>query len=167
LNFEIIEFCTPETLIKREQFYLDSLNPFFNTRKIAENMTGIKRTEEQKQKISQKLKGRILSEEHKNKISKANIGKILTEETKKKLSINKIGSKNHMFGKTKELHPKYGKKYKQKKSKTPKKVIDLKTNIVYNSAKEVSEKLNIPYSTVYRNLLNYNKNKKFQYYENV
>jgi group I intron endonuclease len=34
-RLEILEYCSPEVLIKREQFYFDTLNPEYNTLKIA------------------------------------------------------------------------------------------------------------------------------------
>lgn len=47
-----------------------------------------------------------------------------------------------------------------------KKVIDIETNIVYNSAKEVSEIFNIKYSTLTSNLNgNLKNNTKFEYYK--
>ena len=208
LIFEIIENCNIENLIEREQFYIDTLNPYFNTRRIAESNIGIKWTEEQKTnaRISRskrvnplkgrkrsketcikiglahkgkrlsdkqkkdhsiKMKGRRVSEEVKKKISESTKGKVFSTETKQKLSKQKMGKLNPMFGKTKEKHPKYGKKYKQKNSKSPRKVIDTNTGIIYNSAKEGSEKLNIPFGTFSKYIIGYNKKiTNFKYYEN-
>jgi len=115
LIFSIIEPCFPVGLLAREQYYLDRLNPYFNTCKIAGNTLGSKLSEETKIKISQalkgkkqsprsaearknisdSLKGRIFSEEHKRKIglaSKGNkylLGHRHSEETKLKISLTK------------------------------------------------------------------------------
>jgi group I intron endonuclease len=55
-SFEIIEKCSVEDLLNREQYYLDFLNPKYNISKKAGSNLGIKRTEETKLKksISQK-----------------------------------------------------------------------------------------------------------------
>ena len=89
-EFEILEFVDDtESLLKREQHYLDTLNPCdinvgFNLvakagltpsgplseetkAKISKTLTGHKHTEETKLKISQGNKGKSLSEEHYNK----------------------------------------------------------------------------------------------------
>jgi len=118
--FEIIELCSKEMLIEREQYYLDILKPYFNVRKIAERNFGVECREETRKKIALIHKGnkynlgkkasdetkallslaskghkhnlgRIFTEEHKNKISKANKGNKHTEETKIKITNSKIG----------------------------------------------------------------------------
>jgi group I intron endonuclease len=45
-SLEILEYCTPEECIKREQYYLDLLNPEYNILKIAGSTLGYKHTEE-------------------------------------------------------------------------------------------------------------------------
>jgi len=103
LCFIIIEqfqFISKEHLLSREQYYLDSLNPYFcicksatNTRlgcksseehkrKIGESNKGRKMTEEQIRAMSAKLKGRKLPKEVGEKISKALKGKPKSEEHK-------------------------------------------------------------------------------------
>lgn len=47
----ILEPCLTPFLIIREQYYIDSLKPYFNIRKIAESNFGLKRTEESKQRM--------------------------------------------------------------------------------------------------------------------
>ena len=85
-QFEILVKCPKEYLIKLEQWFLDNLNPSFNTRKISENSLGVKYSEEAKQKISKIHKGKKLSEDTKYKISEANKGRVFSEEHKLKLS---------------------------------------------------------------------------------
>lgn len=109
IYFEIIESGVIN-LIEREQFYIDTLNPYFNIRRIAESMKGTKRNDEQKiymvkqrnlkspykkgwnhtqeskDKISKIHKGKKLSEEHILKFCKSNIGKKMKEDIKLKIS---------------------------------------------------------------------------------
>lgn len=206
LKFEIIEIVL-DNLIEREQFYIDTLNPYFNIRKIADSMKGTKRTEKQKIymveqrklksgylkgwkhneeskiKISKAHKGKKISDEHKSKISNFNKGKKVSEETKikiseshkgkimsnehkEKLSNSKKGNLNPNFGKTKESHHNFGKTWKNKKNKMPKKVIDNNTGLIYDSIKIASNILKIPESTLNKYILGYNKKiLNFKYYE--
>lgn len=204
--FEIIE-SDVINLIEREQFYIDLLNPYFNIRRIAENMKGTKRTAEQKKymvsqrikksgykkgwshsqeskdKISKIHKGKKLSTDHIEKFCKANKGRIMNEQTKikisnklkgklviketrDKLSVQKLGELNPMFGKSKENHHNFGKKWKCKTSVICKKVIDLSTGKIYKSTKEASELLRIPKSTLIKYILGYNKKiTNFKYHD--
>lgn len=74
--FEIIERCSIESLVEREQYYIDSLCPKYNLRPLAESNRGWKMPESAKRKLSRTNKGRPISEETKRKISKANKGKL-------------------------------------------------------------------------------------------
>lgn len=96
LTFSIIEFCDKEHLIKREQYWLDKLKPQFNTRKIAENNEGTKRTQEQKDKISKGvLKNLLKFDLHPNcklnKIQVIEIKEMLMYKTKVKQIVQKTG----------------------------------------------------------------------------
>lgn len=98
LLFEIIEHCNSDNLIQREQFYIDTLNPFFNIRKIAESNKGLKRTKEQIEKMKKNRiykKGYKNSKEHNLKIkeSKAKSNYKHSEETKAKISKGNKGKK--------------------------------------------------------------------------
>ena len=55
LVFTLIEPCFPEFLIPREQYYLDTLKPYFNTRTIADSCRGIPCSEEKKQKLNKQV----------------------------------------------------------------------------------------------------------------
>lgn len=57
IYFEVIELCKKQDLLMREQYYIDTLNPYFNTCKIAGNKLGYVVSDETKHKISIKLKG--------------------------------------------------------------------------------------------------------------
>ncbi len=96
LYFVIIEPCLPHFLIKREQFYIDELKPFFNVAKIAGSSLGICRTEEFKEKERKANTGIKRTIEHNLKISEAQMGeknsfykKTHTQETK-----DRIGAKS-------------------------------------------------------------------------
>ncbi len=87
INFEVIEYMIDETLLlEREQFYIDTLIPKYNLRKIASSNLGFKHSEETKKKMSKTHKGKKLSDKTKEKIRLANIGKKLSEKTKRKMS---------------------------------------------------------------------------------
>jgi len=73
--FEIIEQCSIDVLIVREQWFIDNLKPYYNIRKIAENNTGVVRSEEVRLKHSKMMTGRKHSEESKLKMSLSQKGK--------------------------------------------------------------------------------------------
>ena len=121
LVFSLIICCNKENLISFEQFYIDSLNPYFNIRKIAESNLGTKRTDQQKRKLSMSQKGIRRSQQFKDKISilkmgnKNNLGHIHSEASKEKMRIGAIGrhmstesrnkmSKNHNITSTFKGH---------------------------------------------------------------
>ena len=92
-SLEILEYCEIANLTEREQFYIDKLNPNYNTLKIAGSSSGYKHTEETKNKISQSLKGVYVAE-------KAYwYGRSISEETKKLMSLKRSGELNPLYGK--------------------------------------------------------------------
>ena len=126
--------------------------------------------------------GRILTQEHKDKISKGNKGKKLSEEDKIKKSLaakNKPKSKEHIekikqnsiFQKGFTPHNK-GKFHSEDSKKkmsisSGKKVINLLTGKIYNSAKEVAEEITMNYSTLVDQLSgrrNIKNKTNFKYY---
>ena len=58
-KLEILEYCDPKNVIKREQYYMDLLNPEYNVLKTAGSSLGRKHSVEAKAKISQALLGKI------------------------------------------------------------------------------------------------------------
>lgn len=56
-SLEILEYCEPEDCIKKEQYYIDLLNPEYNILKIAGSPLGYNHSEESKRKISERMKG--------------------------------------------------------------------------------------------------------------
>lgn len=55
--FIVLEVCIPEFLIVREQYYINSLNPWFNICQVAGSILGIKRSPEYCKKHSINSKG--------------------------------------------------------------------------------------------------------------
>ena len=86
LQFSILLCFKKEDLIKNEQFFIDSYNPYFNIRKIAQNNLGLTHSDETKRKISLRNKGEKHTEETKKKISRSTKGKLKSEETRKRMS---------------------------------------------------------------------------------
>lgn len=71
---EILEYCSPEDTIKREQYYIDLLKPEYNLNPTAGSRLGAKHLAESLLKMSASAKGRKLSEYTKNLMSLAAMG---------------------------------------------------------------------------------------------
>lgn len=74
-DFLLIERCDKESLLAREQYYIDTLNPEYNICTIAGNTLGYKHGQEAKAKMTAANMG-----------NKRWVGRKHTEETKKRLS---------------------------------------------------------------------------------
>jgi len=101
---EIIELCSVEDLISREQFWMDFTKCYdrkigFNNCRMADRPLGYRHTDEAKKKMSKSKRGKKLTQEHIDKIKKSNTGKRRTREQRKRMSESKKGAKNPMFGK--------------------------------------------------------------------
>lgn len=59
LQFSILLSCDKENLLKVEQYFIDSYNPYFNSCKIAGSQLGMSRSSESKKRISDGHKGQI------------------------------------------------------------------------------------------------------------
>jgi len=105
-RLEILEYCTQEKLIKREQFFIDKCKPEYNLLKVAGSSFGFRHSEASKELMSQtakgrvfstetllKMKERIVSEEVKLKISTALKGRKFSQKTRKLLSAAVSGRK--------------------------------------------------------------------------
>lgn len=115
--FEILEEAKSETLIEREQYFLDALLPEYNLSPTAGSSLGVQCTEETKQKIGvantgkrSPMYGKHHSAAAKQKLREARTGKRSpmygkhhSEETKQKISAAKTGKR------TGEQSPNYGK----------------------------------------------------------
>jgi len=90
-NFQFIkiENVCEEKLLEREQYYIDTLHPKYNLRRIAERGGGIIGrvcSEETKRKIGNANRGKSPSQEARDKMSATRRGKFLTEEHKNNIS---------------------------------------------------------------------------------
>lgn len=56
--FELVEECEIDKIIEREQYYIDSLNPFYNICRVAGSCIGVKHTEETRKRMSDSKKGK-------------------------------------------------------------------------------------------------------------
>lgn len=88
--FNVLEYCSENKLIEREQYWIDLTNCCdpkigYNILKKARSPIGYKHTEEAKLKLSLAHKGKPKSEEHKRKIGLLRIGTKHTEEAKAKM----------------------------------------------------------------------------------
>lgn len=93
LEFTILLGCDKEDLIKHEQFFIDTLNPWFNICKTAGSTHGIGPSKKCIAILKAKLTGIPLKEEHKKRISESHLGIYHTEETKLKLRKQRLGKK--------------------------------------------------------------------------
>jgi len=175
-EFSILEDVVDnDKLLEREQFYIDTLNPEYNIRKIAENNFGLKHSQESKNKISNSGKGKTRSGQTKQRISEALQGRILSQEHRDNLSRsirdvwskiqNPMTGKHHseeskkkiseaLFGKyTGKNSPHYGVNHTQEtkdkisQSKADK-VLCIETGVVYLNAKEASMLLGVHVSSI-------------------
>lgn len=111
-------------------------------KKISESNAGKKRSDE----YIEKMKQRIVSEETKIKLSLANKGKKRSEEILEKLRAARKGTKPSEYCKIKSVLA------------TSKKVLDTETGIIYNSASELANILNVKRTTLTAKLSGQNKN---------
>jgi group I intron endonuclease len=88
-TLEILEYCKPGDLTRREQHFIDLVQPKYNILKTARSSLGFKHTEE----TLAKLRARQHTQETKVKMSEARAGYKHSEESKKKTSEALIGRK--------------------------------------------------------------------------
>ena len=114
LKYSLLLGCDKEDLIKIEQYFIDSYNPYFNNRKIADSNIGMRRSPESRKRMSDShmghipwnkgiktgikptnpfktgdkawAEGRMFSKEHKQKLSIAKKDKNISQKHKDKLS---------------------------------------------------------------------------------
>ena len=68
-KLEILEYCDPEMVVEREQYYIDTLKPEYNILTTAGSLKGFKHSEATKKLISETNKNCIVSEETRLKIA--------------------------------------------------------------------------------------------------
>lgn len=96
--FEIIEYCSPEICLDREQFYIDLLKPEYNICLDARSPKGRIVSEKTREKLRIKFSGKnnpFYGKTH----SKESL-KMMSDSLKGKLKGVMVGEKNPMFGKT-------------------------------------------------------------------
>lgn len=100
LIFSVIEKCLKEELVKREQYWIDTLKPEFNLCKVAGSTLGIKYSEEAKKNLREASYKRFQKPEEHLKLIEAFKNKPPDSiETRKKKSNATKGENNPMYGK--------------------------------------------------------------------
>lgn len=95
-RLEILEYCEPDNVVAREQYYLDLLKPEYNLLGTAGSSLGYKHTKEGLEKMSaarSAFTGYKLSAETRAKLAVAATGRVLSEEIKEKISAARRGMK--------------------------------------------------------------------------
>lgn len=149
LKTEIIEFCTPEKTIEREQFYIEKYKgSLYNICMTAGNCLGVKHTEETKRKKSDMFKGE----------SNPFYGKKHSEETLKKLSekLKIINSTNEARLKNSIAH--IGLQTGSKNGMS-KRITNTVTGEIFESISEAANSIKISRKLLSKQLCGYNKNK--------
>lgn len=91
IKLEILEYCSPKDVIKREQSYIDLLQPESNILKLAGSLWGYKHSDETRSKISKQ--GLKRADEVWSKLSTARQGLKHFDETRAKMSARAIARK--------------------------------------------------------------------------
>lgn len=95
LVFELIETCSTDALIEREQAYIDAhpREKIYNACLTAGNRTGVRHSSEARAKMSAFHTGRAKTAEHKAKIGAAHKGKTLSDAHREHLRQLRTGTK--------------------------------------------------------------------------
>lgn len=153
-QLDILEYCTKENAISREQYYIDLLKPEYNLNSTAGSRLGSILSEETREKMSISAKGHKHTEETKKLISLANkginnpnFGKTHSEETKALISLARLG---------KSILSESIKSKMSEDSGTALKVIDLKTNetSVYTSITKAAKAMAVTQPPLSRRVKN-------------
>lgn len=98
LQFSILLECSKEKLLIEEQYFINTLTPYFNICRVAGSPLGLMRSKDTRRKLSEinkgcisGFKGKHHSEETKQRLREINQGKVFSEETKLKLKEGSIG----------------------------------------------------------------------------
>ena len=87
-RLEILEYCSPEVLLKREQFYFDTFSPDYNILKVAGSPLGYRHSEAAKKLISIASKNREVSEFTRDLRREALLGKNFDKERIEKMRLS-------------------------------------------------------------------------------
>jgi group I intron endonuclease len=134
-SFELIkkiEFTTLAFLLEREQYYLDTLNPYLNIDVIAGSSLGVKRSEETKRKVGDASRGHKMPDHVKELLVSINTGSHITEEHKE--AIRRAQSKPKPYMVERNKGNKYGQGNRGKKKSVPSPLKGKKTGRVPKSA---------------------------------
>jgi len=77
---EILEYCSPDVLLQREQYYFDTYYPDYNVLKVAGSPTGYRHSEAAKKLIGIASKDRVVKESTRDLKREALLGKNLSKE---------------------------------------------------------------------------------------
>ena len=89
-RLEILEYCSTDKLLQREQFYFDNYNPEYNILKIAGSPLGYRHCEAAKARISLANKNKIVSESTRDLKRKILLGKTLDSERLEKMRLGNV-----------------------------------------------------------------------------
>lgn len=89
-RLEILEYCSTDKLLTREQFYFDNYNPEYNILKIAGSPLGYRHSEAAKARISLANKNKIVSESTRYLKRKSLLGKPLDSERLEKMRVGNV-----------------------------------------------------------------------------
>jgi len=163
-KLDILEFCDPKDLRKREQYYIDLLKPEYNVLKIAYSSLGYKHTKEALEKIYSNLKNLNLKKLISVKVTdlETNITKEYASitEAAKALNISKVTLKEYIIKnklykgiykfESSLSESNYDSNYLNHPNSIKIEVIDLELNTitVYDSIRAASRALNIGYVSI-------------------
>jgi group I intron endonuclease len=88
-RLEILEYCNPDVVLIREQYYIDLLKPEYNILSRAGSTLGYKHTKE----TLEKFKVRQFSGEARANLAEAATNRVLSKETRAKISVARKGIK--------------------------------------------------------------------------
>lgn len=91
--FTVVEECGMSDLLDREQFWIDQIDPYFNSYRIAgsKGALGYSHSAETKAKVSAGLVGRVKPPEERANLSAALMGHVVSDETREKIAASKRG----------------------------------------------------------------------------
>lgn len=163
-KLDILEFCDPKDLRKREQYYIDLLKPEYNVLKTAYSSLGYKHTKEALEKIHSNLKILNLKKLISVKVTdlETNITKEYASitEAAKALNISKVTLKEYIIKnklykgiykfESSLSESNYDSNYLNHPNSIKIEVIDLELNTitVYDSIRAASRALNIGYVSI-------------------
>jgi group I intron endonuclease len=108
IDFDVLEIVeNAQSLIKREQYFIDLLQPHYNISLIAGSQLGFKHSEKTKRLISQIQIGKKMSPESVALMAASKRGVKLSESHRKNIALSKTGDKNPFY-RAGTNHPQYG-----------------------------------------------------------